>query len=64
MSAHPPFQPFKLTTALGVALLALTACGGGDDTPAAATSAPTVQAFKTLGLVQPVVVGQDRKSVV
>ena len=57
MSAHPPFQPFKLAAALGAALLALTACGGGGDTPALAAPAPTVQAFKTLGLVQPVVVG-------
>ena len=52
MSTHPPFQHFKLSAALGVALLALAACGGGDDTPA-----PAVQAFKTLGLVQPLVVG-------
>ena len=57
MSAHPPFQPFKLAAALGAALLALTACGGGGDTPAVTAPAPTVQAFKTLGLVQPVVVG-------
>ena len=57
MSAHPSFQPFKLASALSVALLALTACGGGDDTPAVVTPAPTVQAFKTLGLVQPLVVG-------
>ena len=52
MSTHPPFQHFKLSASLGVALLALAACGGGDDTPA-----PAVQAFKTLGLVQPLVVG-------
>ena len=57
MSAHPPFQPFKLAAALGAALLALTACGGGDDKPAVAAPAPTVQDFKTLGLVQPLVVG-------
>ncbi len=56
MSVHPPFQPFKLAAAVGVALFALTACGGGDDTPAT-TPTPAVQAFRTLGLVQPLVVG-------
>ena len=56
MSAHPPLQRFKLTAAFGVALLALTACGGGDDAPAAAAPTPTVLAFKTLGGGQPLVV--------